>query len=164
MKVPDGVRLMTLTTEKALSVWNKLQEYTSRFGEDDFRNLNMFLERFYAKDSQIFELPFGIVFLEHILPGHRAEVHVSFWDHKLSEHTELLRDCLLWAFLTFDLHRIETFVDAKAKAVRRFLEKRMGFTHEGVMRERLKLHGEYIDVHVFGILREEVLGGNDGCE
>ena len=105
----------------------------------------------------VLEMEGGIILLTHIMPGIRCEVHVVFWDHKLSARKEVLDELLMWTFLTFDLFRIETFVASYARALMRFIEKKMGFVYEGTMRHRVLHKGMPTDLKVYSILREEVL-------
>jgi len=160
-KLPDEVELLTLADdEKLLGYWARLRPYAQRYGDSTFQSPEVFCRRLTATDSVVGETPYGLIFLEHIRPWQRAEVHVAFWDHKLSAHADLLRECLIWAFLTYELERIETYIDSYARAVRRFIEGRMGFTHEGRLRRRYNLNGRMVDVDVFSILRDEILGGD----
>lgn len=156
--LPEGVRIGSYNQEKLAEVWLKLRGYNARFGEDDMRDPEIFLKQFLAQDAVILEHDLGIMFLQKIRPGLRAEVHVSFWDHKLSAHKDLFQMCLIWAFATFELERIETYIGSHERAVRKFIEKRMGFTHEGTLRSYVKHDGRFIDVEVYSILKGEVYG------
>jgi len=156
--LPEGVAIGSFNQVKLEALWQRLRGFNARFGEDDMRDPEVFLKQFLAPDAVILEHVDGIMFLQRIRPKLRAEVHVSFWDHKLSAHADLFLRCLVWAMGTFDLERIETYIGANERAVKRFVEKRMGFTHEGTLRSYVLHDGRYLDVDVYSILREEIYG------
>lgn len=155
MDLPQGVKLAVFSREKLMELWQKLRPYEQLFTDENMRNPEVFLENFLGRDSVTLELDGGFILLKRISEGHKAEFHAVFWDKHLSSRKELLKQCLLWAFVTFRLERLETFVAAYAKAVRRFLEERLGFKHEGCMRSATISRGSLIDVHIYGILRKE---------
>jgi [ribosomal protein S5]-alanine N-acetyltransferase len=53
-----------------------------------------------------------------------------------------------------DLRRLEATVEAPNTASTGLLQ-RLGFTREGVLRERWISHGEPVDAEVYGLLRHE---------
>lgn len=157
MELPKEVWMGTYTRKKLYDVWNKIKDYDNLFADDDLRNPDAFLDIFLASDSVILETEGGFMSIEHIRPGLKAEVHFCFWDHKLSARLELMKECLLWAFVQFDLQRIETQVADYARGVRRFVERKMNFVHEGTKRASLYHNGRLIDMHIYSILRSEVI-------
>jgi len=154
--LPEGVRLMVFSRERMMELWEKLKPFDSIFTDEDMKNPDVFMDNFLAKDSITLEMEGGIVIVKRIIPGHKAEFHATFWDKHLSSRKDLLRNCLLWLFMAFSLERVETYVAGYAKAVRRFLEERLGFKHEGTLRSYARNRGRLIDIHVYGMLREEL--------
>ncbi|MEK7660386.1 MAG: GNAT family protein [Patescibacteria group bacterium] len=76
----------------------------------------------------------------------------DLWGKKYG--TEAMHLLLRFSFLTLGLHRVGLSVNLTNKrAIRSYL--RCGYRHEGVQRQHLFLHGEYIDKHTMGVLREE---------
>jgi RimJ/RimL family protein N-acetyltransferase len=71
--------------------------------------------------------------------------------------TEAARALLRWAFDTLDLNRVQAEADTRNVASRRVLEK-LGFVHEGTLREDCVVDGDVSDTHVFGLLRREWQG------
>ena len=69
----------------------------------------------------------------------------------MRETLTALIDC---AFLELDLRRLEATVEAPNTASTGLLQ-RLGFTREGVLRERWISHGEPVDAGVYGLLRHE---------
>jgi RimJ/RimL family protein N-acetyltransferase len=79
----------------------------------------------------------------------------SAWGHGYA--TEAARALLRWAFDTLDLNRVQAEADTRNVASRRVLEK-LGFVHEGTLREDCVVNGEVSDSDVFGLLRREWRG------
>lgn len=156
IELPVGVKLMVFSREKMLDLWQKLKPFDSIFTDEDMKNPDVFMNNFLAKDSITLEMEGGIVIVKKIIPGHKAEFHATFWDRKLSTKKDLLKACLIWVFAAFSLERVETWVAGYAKAVRRFLEERLGFRHEGTLRSYARNRGRLIDIHVYGLLRGEL--------
>lgn len=57
------------------------------------------------------------------------------------------------AFLDLDLRRIEAWIDPRNVASDRLLQ-RLGFVHEGTLRQRVVLKGVVVDSAVYGLLRD----------
>ncbi len=68
--------------------------------------------------------------------------------------TEAVRLLLSFAFKDLNLHRIYLHVFSTNSAAIRVYEK-VGFVHEGVLREAAYVNGKYVDVIEMGILRNE---------
>lgn len=68
--------------------------------------------------------------------------------------TGALRALLAFAFDALGLHRLEADVDPRNAASIRVLE-RLGFRHEGHLRERWHLQGEVQDAVLYGLLARE---------
>lgn len=68
--------------------------------------------------------------------------------------TEAARALLGWAFATLDLNRVQAEADTRNAASARVLEK-LGFVHEGTMREDCVVDGVVSDSAVYGLLRRE---------
>ena len=64
------------------------------------------------------------------------------------------------AFSTMGLRRLEAEVDTRNLASARLLQ-RLGFTKEGLLRQRWVTKGEVKDVEIYGLLRNEWLGRAD---
>ncbi|HEY3375968.1 MAG TPA: GNAT family protein [Armatimonadota bacterium] len=57
-------------------------------------------------------------------------------------------------FETAGLNRIEVRCDVR-NSRSRALAERLGFVYEGTKRQADKIGGEFVDMHYFGLLREE---------
>ena len=74
------------------------------------------------------------------------------WGHGYA--TEGARAVLQWAFDTLDLNRVQAETDTRNVASARVLEK-LGFVHEGTLREDCIVDGEVSDSWVFGLIRRD---------
>src|SRR3954449_4142024 len=74
------------------------------------------------------------------------------WGHGYA--TEAAHALLHWAFDTLDLNRVQAETDTRNAASARVLEK-LGFVHEGTLREDCVVNGEVSDSWVYGLLRPE---------
>src|SRR3954468_21064818 len=68
--------------------------------------------------------------------------------------TEAAGALVQWAFDTFDLNRLQAEADTRNVASGRVLEK-LGFVHEGTLREDCIVNGDVSDSWVYGLLRPE---------
>lgn len=68
--------------------------------------------------------------------------------------TEAATAVLQWAFDTLDLNRVQSEADTRNRASARVLEK-LGFVHEGTLREDCIVNGEVSDSWVYGLLKRE---------
>ncbi len=74
------------------------------------------------------------------------------WGHGLMH--EALQALLQHGFDALDLNRVEADIDPRNSASARSLE-RLGFRHEGLLRERWIVAGEVSDSGMYGLLRSE---------
>ena len=155
--LPKGVKHKALTRQGMWDLWERVKGHTKMFSDETRGDPTSFWQNM-LKDSVILETDDGCGFLtlSEVKPGLRAEAHLTFLDHKLSPRVELIRECLLWAFLSYDLYRIEVFIPALGHTLRRVLKK-IGFKEEGCLRNRSWYEGQLVDTIVLSILREEVL-------
>ncbi len=74
------------------------------------------------------------------------------WGHGYA--TEAAHALLGWAYDTLDLNRVQAEADTRNAASARVLEK-LGFMHEGTLREDCIVNGDVSDSWVYGLLRRE---------
>lgn len=80
------------------------------------------------------------------------ELGRAFWRQGIM--TEALGAILTFGFSTMGLHRIEAVVDDVNERSKGLLLK-VGFTHEGTLRQRFFFRDRFLDEHYFGLLNEE---------
>lgn len=74
------------------------------------------------------------------------------WGHGYA--TEAARAVLTWAYDALDLNRVQAEADTRNRASARVLEK-LGFMHEGTLREDCVVDGVVSDSWVYGLLRSQ---------
>lgn len=79
-------------------------------------------------------------------------LHRGYWNKGLM--TEALKEVLKFGFETMGLNRIVIHCDARNIGSYRVMEKN-GLTYEGTLRQERFTKGEYIDLMVYSILKEE---------
>ena len=154
--LPEGVWHKTLSKESLLELWDRVKGFDRLFSDSTRGDPTSFWKNLLS-DCIVLETEGGILTLRNIQEHLSGEAHLIFWDCKLSPKTELVRECLVWAFTTFDLQRIGTSIPVYAKALRRFLTDRLGFQIEGRLRNNAFFDGVLIDTLILSILREEIL-------
>jgi RimJ/RimL family protein N-acetyltransferase len=100
----------------------------------------------------------GTCQLHSINPVHRsAELQIRLGDvaaQGAGYGTEAISLLLRFAFRDLNLNRVYLHVFTTNLAANRLYEK-IGFVREGVLRQAAHIDGEYVDVDVMSILREE---------
>lgn len=77
---------------------------------------------------------------------------ISAWRQGFA--TEASHALLHWGFVTLDLNRVQAETDTRNTASNRVLEK-LGFVHEGTLREDCVVNGEVSDSRVYGLLQRD---------
>lgn len=80
------------------------------------------------------------------------ELHPAYWHNGIM--TEALTAVLTYGFVDLGLHRIEADPLAVNRPSQELLLK-LGFKHEGTLRQRHFFRDQYYDMLYFGLLREE---------
>ncbi|MCD4524674.1 GNAT family N-acetyltransferase [Nocardioides sp. cx-173] len=124
---------------------------TCRRMEEEASGTRLVIER--ATDSAFL----GWCTLARWEPAHRRAtlgyiLAEAAWGHGYT--TEAARALLQWAFDTLDLHRVQAEVDTRNPASARVLEK-LGFRHEGTLREDCVVDGVVSDSWIYGLLRPD---------
>ncbi|MCD4684655.1 MAG: GNAT family N-acetyltransferase [Anaerolineae bacterium] len=130
------------------------EDDVKKFIENMEKNDHAGLIGFQTKDGD----PVGGLIYDHEWTRVR-KVDVSFFagdaryegaDEQLDGVLMLVRYC----FETRNMHRLDasalTFDEVKIEALRR-----VGFVHEGTLRQHIRWDGAYVDVEMFGILEDE---------
>jgi hypothetical protein len=161
LDLPKGVKVAEFDLRKLRDLWERVKGYQHLFVRDGTNNFEYFAQALTSGEngypSIVLEVPNGIVYAKNIIIGHKADGHFIFFDHKLHGKEDLLKDCLIWVFLTADLERFSVWLPPYCGAIKRFLVRRLGFTKEGTLRKQVIHEGRFLDIDVFSILRDEVL-------
>jgi ribosomal-protein-alanine N-acetyltransferase len=80
------------------------------------------------------------------------ELGRAYWGQGIM--SEALGTIITFGFTQMGLHRIEAVVDDVNERSKGLLRK-LGFAHEGTLRQRFWFRGRFLDEHYFGLLKEE---------
>ncbi len=161
MHLPSEVKLVTLTAPKIKQLWEKQKNFDVLFTDDTRGKEETFIRGLLDDATQIFELVDGqgILVLNHISPGSSATAHLSFWDHKMLPRVGVVKQTLMWAFINWDLRSVQVYAPERSRAVHRFVTKRLGFKPVGVLRNYSWHDSRLVNLHMFDLIREEILNG-----
>jgi RimJ/RimL family protein N-acetyltransferase len=158
----DADALFALFSDPAvMRYWSRppmttLGEAQGLIGEmlDSFEQRSLFNWMVSARDD---DAVIGTCTLFRIDPRHRhAEIGYALrsdhWGRGIaSEAVALVLD---WAFRRLDLQRVEADIDPRNDGSRQLLA-RLGFSSEGVMRQRFFVGDDATDSEIFGLLAED---------
>lgn len=168
-KVTRQVRLCKLDTAKIAWLYEKLSPFDTLFDDyirGDFEDfLRVFLKPLPSGDVEAAALVWevddvGILYLTDIVPGVEALVHAAFWDRRLNGRENLVREMVKFLFSNFDFNRLTARIGLFSKPTLEFVE-RVGFKKEGRLRQATRYKGDWFDVNIYSILREEVENGSE---
>lgn len=154
---PEGVTFWIATTESLHDLWMKIKDFDRLFTDNVRWDEASFNERMLSHRSIVLETINGVIIGDILEENHLGRAHFIFWDKKLSIRTELLRNCLEWFFLVCNLNVVEVQIPDYARALRRFIERKLKFKYEGRLRSRMYYKGELTDALIYSMLKEEVL-------
>ena len=149
------------TQRSYLGQWLPWVEYTTE--EEDSRK--------FLKEARLFnqggQKLTTLIFYEKKVAGSLSLVYISkehgyaemgYWlSEKLQRKGIMIKAChrlIDYCYQHMEIHRIEIEV-AKENHKSQAIPKKLGFKHEGTMREGTKLHGQFIDTELFSLLRWE---------
>jgi len=105
--------------------------------------------------KEVYEI-IGTITLRIDKTNHKGELGYwigrEFWGRGFA--TESINSLIEYGFNYLNLNKIWAAVVASNMSSSRVLE-RNGLQQEGVLRKDRLLHNEYVDIHVFGLLKEE---------
>ena len=156
-ELPSNWLPFICTRENLEMVWNKLNQFPILFDDDVRGDFKSFIIDMTNKNSVIFLTGnYGICEICNIVPYRGCDVHLTFWDRRFRGRDGECRAVIKWIFNTLQLHRITVSTVSIAHSTINFI-KALGFRREGVIRESYPYKGRLLDVHIFGLLRDEVL-------
>ncbi len=102
----------------------------------------------------------GLHFWKRDIRCAEAGYHIGLPYWRNGYATECLRAMVQFGFLRMNLNRIEAVVAEGNAASGRVLEK-VGFRHEGILRQRLSIQGKLRDQYWYSLLSAEYLADSD---
>lgn len=165
------IRKVKISDAEAFHVFKSDVKVTERYGQEPKVSINgirKWIERNLQDQIEGRSLLWAVVLKE----GGGAIGTACLWnfdpDHKCAEigyeispsfmrkglMSEAIQAIISFGFDELRLHRIEAVPLANNRPSRDLLEK-LGFAHEGIMRERVHFRGEYLDQVSYGLLAAE---------
>lgn len=168
--VTRNVRFMPLRPEYLKRFWEESKKFRALFTEEinnDFKRfLDLFIDGgpdgmtptpkglFWVVDDFV-----GMFYMTNIVPGIDAHVHYTFFDRKQAGRDRLVKAMLRYCFQRYDFHRFTVELPFFAyRGTFPFVES-VGFKKEGRKRKAANFNGEWFDVNIYGILKEDILTG-----
>jgi len=168
-KVIRHVRFLVLSLENLKTFWEKARQHKTLFSAEIRDNFAEFLKVLVRQDSSggiaptglfwVIDDFVGVFYLTDIKPGIDALCHYTFFDRRHTGREILCRAMIEYVFKTYKFHRLTTEVPLFTKPQVKFFVKSLGFRGEGMKRKAALFEGEWFNVLIYGILREEVENG-----
>ena len=149
----DLVPITKLTLEQIAELAERFKETdVPRMSPHDFMmHLSSRPDSWFVKAGEV-----GVIFLTEIVPHFDANFHAVFWDKRLTaDRREAIKTVLGTAFEWFDLRRISAIVPSHHNLLFEVLTKKVGFKHEGRVRQGWSKDSED-DILLLGMLKEEM--------
>lgn len=153
---PDGTQVIRLTQEKALELWDKLNQIPGLFDDFTVNRPDLFFQALTARNSVWLERidGNGILYLKNVIPGLSASGHIVYWDKRLRGREKFTMDTLRWLMKYVPLQKVNLYLPDYAPSLRHFAS-RCGFKEEGCIRRWSYSRGTPFDIYVYGITRDE---------
>lgn len=123
--------------------------------EHDLQSFESFYLTMSHPGQEVIFLDYGILRVNHIIPGHMGEMHAFVFSKEAYRNLKSIRLLIHQLMITDQLRRLECTVDAESKGQRRMLEM-LGFELEGIVRMGVRINGRCKDGARYVIIKEEV--------
>lgn len=144
---------------KLAAFYQKLREFPYFFDGRVKDNPYRFSQILAAESSRAFELGDfgGIIYFTNITPKGNAFANIAIWDEELLGRPELGVAAGLAVARAFDLHRLDaTIIELNTPAIT--YATKLGFQHEGTIREVVWYNDHWENLVYLGVLRDEMEG------
>lgn len=156
-ELPPNWETFVCTKESIADVYSRLRQFPILFDDSTRGDYDYFTKELVSPNAVVLKTgDYGICRVSDVVPGRDAQVHLAFWDRRFRGRSLECKQAIQWAFWRLDLQRATVQVPAIAANTHYFL-KVLGFKREGVIRNSWLNKGKFMNIHVFGILRELVL-------
>jgi hypothetical protein len=163
MKITSGkweVQDMTLNPAKVMYMWELLQRHRTLFSDLTWGDIDNFVRAIASTNTLWFEVRehdvvVGIIWFDDMHLVTDTLAHMVFFDRMPVEKLEVCNQVIKWMFTKFPIQRITVTPPAIYFMTIKLL-RRLGFTQDGCKRQAVLIGGEWKDILIFGITREEV--------
>jgi RimJ/RimL family protein N-acetyltransferase len=101
------------------------------------------------------QTPVGWCIIKGLYKHSNPEIHFVVWDphYPLSKIKAAGREVLSWIFKTWQCNRVTGAIPQFNDQAKRFALM-LRFQHEGTLKQAVLYHGRWVDVQLFGLLKE----------
>lgn len=159
---------MPLSRGNIMDFWERAKNYRTLFNDEITGDFKRFCELFISQEEaglkahgliwRIDDLV-GVYYMTHIYPFD-AQVHFVFFDRRYKGRENITRRVLAWAFEHYGFRRLSAEIPMYSSQHTFGFAYRVGFRSEGRKRKAIHYKGDWFDVGLYGILREEIENGH----
>lgn len=157
-----GRRYSYMDEAKIKELWWEFSSHDVLFGDQIGNDFEAFVDIMLAPNSIWLEIfsaarnkPIGVISFSRIILGYDAWGHFTFWSGHSRGREQLCLKVGDFLMERYNLHRLSAEIPSYQRGTIRFTE-RMGFKPEGVKRDGAMKDGLWVDLSLFGILRDEL--------
>jgi RimJ/RimL family protein N-acetyltransferase len=166
-EVIRSVRPIPYTIENFMEFWENAKQFKNIFSREVTDNFGKFMNNFIKYDPMTGVLTsdcllwviddfVGVYYLTNMYGTDDALVHYTFFDRTHHGRYELTTKMLNYVFDTYGFHRLSVEIPLYASDYSfKFIES-LGFKPEGRKRKCIQHNGDWFDVKLFGIFKEDV--------
>ena len=147
---------LVLTKPKIQYLWERAMEFPIVADDFTYGNFELFMNMLTSPSNLFYEIGdgVGLVSVTNVRPEMDGVFHFVMYDRHLRGKENALKEILLDVFRMARLRRLSCFIPADRETGMNLI-RRLGFVHEGKLRDGFRRAGKYIDLDLFGLLREE---------
>lgn len=148
---------LVLDAPKIEFLWGQIQQFPQVFDDFSAGKMDDFVGRLFNPYNIFVDIGpnKGLACGMGVRPGLDAVIHLVMFDRRLRGREPLFLDILSYFFRRLRLRRVTAMIaEDAATAIK--LVQRLGFQQEGLLRRALLRGGKGLDVHVYGLLTEEL--------
>lgn len=145
--------------ERVKMMWDHLSQCDEQFDDITRGKHEAFLLKMFEAGNYILLIgEDGYVQIENLIPNASAVVHHVIWNRNrdIKELVAAGRELLDYLFTVHGLQRISTYFPVNNNYARRMCTV-LGFKFEGELRKAFPFHGNWLNVSIYGILRNEFI-------
>ena len=154
---PLSWQTLVLTPDRIEYIWSQLQQFPIMFDDFSRDNKDMFLSQLGNPRNVFVDVGPGLGLAAGfaVRPRLDAVLHLAMFDRRLRGREDLFKEIMQYFFDALQLRRMTAMITEDAITAVKLVE-RLGFQEEGLMRYAVLRDGKYLNVRVYGILREEL--------
>jgi len=148
---------LVLTREKLVSIWEQMQQFPQVFDDYSRGNFDDFASKFLVASNVFIDIGPGLGLAAGfaVRPGLDAILHLVMFDRRLRGREPIFKEIMGYFFDRLKLRRMTAMLADDCQTAIKLVE-RLGFKKEGTLRNALLRDGAYLNVHLFGLLKEEL--------